>query len=130
MYRLLVMGKLEQSAAMFIGLPAFLAILVTLTPAARTTTGLLLKATTVVLLTSAVLLAEGFVCVMMAAPLFYGVAALIGLIFDYLGRRGIFRRVPQARMTLAALPALFMGLEGTPMGFEFEREEAVTASSN
>src|SRR5689334_19371263 len=80
LYRLLVLGQLEQTAALFIGLPGFLSLLVTLSPTPRSATGIAVKAVTLALLLAVVVLYEGAICVLMAAPLFYGVAIAIGLI--------------------------------------------------
>lgn len=129
-YRLLVFQNLEQTAALFIGLPTFLAIMVVLAPRSKSVTGLLLKLSTLALLLSATLLQEGFVCVLMAAPLFYGVAVFVGLLLDWSTGRGLFRSWYDrgARVTVAFLPLLTMSAEGTSEWFSFEREESVTVT--
>ena len=60
----------DQTGAFFVGLPAILAITVALSPRAKTLTGTTFKAVTFGLLLSGVLVGEGFVCIVMAAPLF------------------------------------------------------------
>ncbi len=52
-YRLLHRFQFNDSAAFFIGLPAVLAIAVTLTPPARSATGMVMKGMTIALLLSA-----------------------------------------------------------------------------
>ena len=82
LYDLLYKHNLEQTAALFIGLPAFLAIAITLTPKARSTTGMIMKGMTIALLLSGILLREGFICIIMAAPIAYLVGGIIGLVID------------------------------------------------
>ena len=71
MYRLIVRGRLEQTAALFVGIPAVLAILLAMMPKARTAKGAIMKGLTLALLLSGPLLNEGFICILMASPLFY-----------------------------------------------------------
>jgi hypothetical protein len=82
LYDLLYKHHLEQTAALFIGLPAFLAIAVTLTPKAKSTTGMIMKGMTIALLLSGILLREGFICIIMAAPIAYLVGGIIGFVID------------------------------------------------
>ena len=78
-YRLLVLHRLEQTSALFIGLPALLALVLALTPRAKSVTGIVMKGTTIALLLSAPILGEGFVCILMAAPIFYLIAFIVAL---------------------------------------------------
>jgi hypothetical protein len=75
----IVSGRAD-SAALFVGLPTGLALLLTFTRPARNVHWLTFKAITIGLLLSAVLLHEGAICLIFAAPLVYaighGVAAL------------------------------------------------------
>ena len=126
-YRVLLFHNMEQTAALFIGLPTFLAVLLVLTPRSRTVTGMLLKGTTLALLVSAMLFQEGFICVLMAAPLFYGVAAALGIAVDMRDGRGIFKN-RNVRTTLVVLPLLAMSLEGTTDALSFARDETVSVT--
>ena len=124
-YRLLVLHHLEQSSALFIGLPAMLAVLLAFTPAPRSATGTILKAMTLLLLLSGVLLGEGFICILMAAPLFYLVGCIIGLLIDYQERK---RRERDMRIYgLILLPFLALSLEGVRPDLSFDRSEEVRA---
>ncbi len=118
-YRVLVGGGLEQTAALFIGMPTLLALLVAQLPPAKSYTGTLLKVTTLLLLLSGVLLAEGLICILMAAPLFYLVAVAAGLALD-LART---RRAGARAMLLAPLGLL--SLEGVHSDLSAERSETV-----
>ena len=122
MYRILVLGALEQTSALFIGLPAVLALFVALLPPGRSYTGILLKVTTLLLLLSGVLLAEGFICIIMAAPLFYAVGVTVGVLLDILTPKK-----PTARVLLIS-PVFLLSLEGVVPALDSPRGEAVTVS--
>src|SRR4030095_4285850 len=74
LYKTIEGGKQMQTALLFVGIPALIAIIVTLGVSARTATGVACKAVTVGLLVSVIFLGEGFLCIAMSAPLFYAVA--------------------------------------------------------
>src|SRR5258708_29588331 len=74
--RIVYAHKLETTAVMFIGLPAGLAIFMSLLPRSKSAIGSAMKGTTIGLLISAVLFGEGIICVVMAAPIPYFIAAL------------------------------------------------------
>jgi hypothetical protein len=126
MYHVLVFHHLEQTALLFVGIPVLLAVVLVSTPKAKTTVGSVLKATTLALLLSAPLLGEGFICIVMAAPIFYAVAMLIATLAGWLRKRPDKPR--QAILPCIALIAFLpMSLEGTRPGLSFNREEQVTA---
>ena len=89
LYHILVGHDLGRSAAMFLGIPAVLAILLALTPKAKTATGSILKGVTLALLIVAPLLGEGFLCILIASPLFYLVGIVVGAIADRAAANGI-----------------------------------------
>ncbi len=86
-YRIIVAGGLQQTAALFIGIPALLAIVVVFAVSPSSATGVACKAVTVGLLVSVLFLGEGFLCVLMSAPLFYGVAVVIAGVMHFYRRR-------------------------------------------
>lgn len=122
-YRLLVIGHLQQTAALFVALPAGLALLLAIMPPAKSATGMIAKGVTLGLLLSGPLLGEGFICILMASPLFLLVGTLIGLGIDAARRRGITNR---RALGLVLLPFLPMGLEGVHPLLSFERSVSVT----
>ncbi|MFC3994688.1 hypothetical protein ACFOVU_02100 [Nocardiopsis sediminis] len=77
-YRVLKAGDLEQTALFYVGIPAVIALTVVFTARPRTTAGIAIAVTTIGLLLAGPLLDEGFVCLLMAAPLFYLVAMVVG----------------------------------------------------
>ena len=71
LYRILVWKRLEQTSALFIGIPAVLAMILVMTPRAKTTIGLVCKVTAIALLLSGVFLGEGFICIVMESQIFF-----------------------------------------------------------
>ncbi len=125
LYRVLVLGQKEQSAMMFIGLPTAMAVLIALLPRSSSATGMIMKGITLFLLLLGILFIEGFICILMAAPLFYSVGFIIGIFVDKARARKEFDR----RFRLVVLPALvLMSMEGTTGLLSFPRDEAVTVS--
>lgn len=118
-YRVLVANNLEQTSALFIGIPAVLAIAVSLMARPRSAIGTSLKATVITLLISGIFLDEGFVCIVMAAPLFLCVAVIIGALVERTRNR---RSSVKAVMVLAFLP---FTMEGVHPEFSFPRDERI-----
>ena len=108
-YRLTRSAGLSQSGAFFVGIPAVLAIAVALAPRAKSTTGMTFKALTFGLLLSGVLLGEGFVCIVMAAPLFYLIALPIARVVERRRERG---RPSGSTYAMVVVPVLLLSLEG------------------
>jgi len=122
-YRLLVYTHLEQTALMFIGLPTVLAIMLAATPSAQSITGRIFKGMTMFFLMFGILLIEGVICILMAAPLFYMVGLIIGVIADSV-------RLSRSRTLRCSvgIVLVFMSIEGITGGLSFEREETVEVS--
>lgn len=126
MYRVLVFDRLEQTALLFVGIPVLLAVVLVSTPKAKTTVGSVLKATTLALLLSAPLLGEGFICIVMAAPIFYAVAMIVAALINFVKKRAA--KPKQAILPCLVLIAFLpMSLEGTHPALSFHRDEEVTA---
>ena len=119
LYRVLIDKHLGHSAAMFLGIPAVLAILLALTPKAQTATGGILKGITLALLIVAPLLGEGYLCILIASPLFYIVGILVGLVVDW------HREKRNVTLTCIALVLLPMCLEGAVPQLTVNRNQTV-----
>jgi hypothetical protein len=122
LYRVFVAKGLEQTAALFIGLPTVLALILALTPQAKSATGVIMKTMTIALLMSGPILGEGFICIVMAAPLFYLVGAIVGLLMD----RAREKEKSVALHAVLLLPLLLSSLEGTTPSLSFPRRETIT----
>ncbi len=127
-FRLLKAQHLEHTSLLFIGIPTLLAIvMVAFVGPAKTTTGLILKATTIALLVSGILLGEGFICIVMASPLFM----LVGVIIGRIAESDYWRHTRRGRQILPAiaLPVLLIAsMEGVVPGFNFARDASVTVT--
>ena len=75
-YRLLVLSELQHTSLVFIGVPAILAI-VTLRVQPRTAWGSVQKTVALALCLSGVVFGEALICILMAAPLFFLIAAIV-----------------------------------------------------
>jgi hypothetical protein len=125
LFRILVLGQKEQTSLMFIGLPTAMAMLIAYLPRASSATGMITKGITLFLLLLGILMIEGFICILMAAPLFYGIGFIIGILVDAARRRKESRK----RLHLVVLPVLtLMSLEGVTGLLSFPRDESIVVS--
>jgi len=125
-YRLLVTQGLQQTAALFVGIPALLAVLVVFGVSPRSATGVACKAVTVGLLVSLLFLGEGLLCVAMSAPLFYLIAVVIAAAWNRANRgREKSTTMVSCVILLAMVP---MSMEGVTDFTTLNREESVAQS--
>jgi len=125
-YRILHASDLDQTALLFVGLPAVLAVALALTPPARTVTGMVMKGTTLALLLSGILLIEGVVCILVAAPLFYAVALAVA--WAIRRARGGAGDGPDPRpLAVVGAAIALLGSEGVWPATTTDRAETVTA---
>jgi hypothetical protein len=123
-YRLVLAQGLEQTAALFVGLPALLAIGVVFFVSPRSAVGVACKAVTIGLLVSLLFLGEGLLCVVMSAPLFYAVAVFIALLSNQIRReRHTARSTLPCLLVLAVVP---MSLEGVAERASLNRDEWIS----
>jgi hypothetical protein len=126
-YRLIAAHGLQQTAALFIGIPALLAILVVFAVSPRSAIGVACKAVTVGLLVSLLFLGEGVLCVLMSAPLFYAVAIAIAAAMDA-ARRRHDKPTTTFYSYLVILAVVPMTLEGVTDLTTFSRDESIAES--
>jgi hypothetical protein len=125
-YRVLVAQHLQQTAALFIGIPAILATAVLFGVSPTSATGVACKAVTIALLVSLLFLWEGMMCVVMSAPLFFAVAITISRLVQ--GDEADERGTITLRSCIVLLAVVPMSLEGVSPLTTIDREESVTAS--
>jgi hypothetical protein len=119
LYKFLMHESLGHTSAMFLGIPAVLGILIALTPKAKTVTGGIVKGITLAMLIVAPLLGEGYLCILMASPLFYLVGCGIGAVID---SRRMNRGATVGCIALVLLP---MCLEGVVPRLTWNRAQSV-----
>ena len=127
-YRILVWQHVEQTSLLFIGIPSVLAMILALTPRSETVIGLICKAMAIALLISGLFLGEGFICILMASPIFFAVGILIGIIVNV--ARADHKKPSGTSVTCLVLLGAFAGmsLEGTSARLSFPKEEQVVVT--
>ena len=126
-YRAILSHGLQQTAALFVGIPALLAVAVVFGVSPKSATGVACKAVTIALLVSLLFLWEGMLCVMMSAPLFYAVAIAITWVVELFRDRDRDRIITlrSCAFLLAIVP---MTLEGVTGLTTIDRDDSVTVS--
>lgn len=129
LYRLTLTHGLQQTAALFVGVPALLALVVTFSGPPKSATGVACKAVTLGMLVSMILLWEGMLCVVMSAPIFYAVAVAVGKVVDY--SKDDDSGNPRTVVSCIAVLGLFgpMSLEGVTTVTTIGRQASVTRSA-
>jgi hypothetical protein len=125
-YRFLMDYGLGYSSALFVGLPAILAVVVTLSPPAKSLTGSVMRAITLLLLLAGIMGVEGFVCIVMVSPLFYFVGWAVAYPIERYRRRNL--EDGSKSYLMIGLPFLLMMFEGTMPATTFDREQSVSSS--
>ena len=116
--RVIYMQHLEQTSVMFIGVPSVLALLLAVLVRPKSALGAAMTGISFVLLLSAILFGEGVICIIMAAPIFYVVGAIIGVIIDN-------NRKPRTAGLMLITPFLLMSLAGSRKQISLPREQTV-----
>ncbi|UGY91531.1 hypothetical protein [Streptomyces gobiensis] len=124
LYQMLHAGKLEQTALFYVGMPAFIGLAIALWARPKSVTGTALACTAVGLTLAGAMLGEGVICLVMAAPLFFLFAAVIGALADKL------RRYDDRFHAFAAVPliaVLGLALEGSGV-YELPRDNTASVT--
>lgn len=119
-YLLIYRSGYGHTALMFVGLPAALAFAMCYVPKAKTLYGFVFQGITLSLLLSGIILLEGFICILMAAPIFYIVGMGVVAILKYVDKKNHI-----TFKVLAFLPLALMSLEGVNDSLSFSRQETV-----
>lgn len=123
-YVILKRNDLNDSAALYLGLPLTIALGFALVPKRKTVMGATMKGMTIALFLSAYVFQEGYICILFAAPLFYGVGTIIARQVDKARAR---KEKPLRAAGFATVFAL-LSLEGTTQLTTVTREQTVVAS--
>ncbi|MGW1372988.1 hypothetical protein ACWD6P_01750 [Streptomyces sp. NPDC002446] len=113
LYKVLHAGHLEQTALFYVGLPAFIALTVAIGARPKSAVGTGLAAVTIGLALAGPLLNEGVICLVMAAPLFYLLAVIIGLCADSSARKRRQGQSGRAHAFVTVPLMAVLALEGT-----------------
>jgi hypothetical protein len=127
-YKLIFIQRLDQTAALFVGIPALLAIVVVVFVSPRSATGVACKAVTVGLLVSLFFLGEGVLCIVMSAPIFYAVAVGVAATMTALRRRHPNEPTRTVNSGVVVLTILLASMEGVTGFLSLNRDETVKAT--
>ena len=116
--------RLDSSAALYVGIPVLLAIALSFTSKAKTIVGGTMKVMTIILLLLAPLLGEGYICILMAAPLFYLIAFGTALLIQHLKNKKDQSHKNHIMLGLIMLSAL----EGARPELSFNRHHEVSVT--
>jgi len=123
LYIFLHKKHLDQTGLMFIGIPLVLAFVLALSPRPESAKGSILRGIALALLLIAPLLGEGYLCILMASPLFFAVGLIIGSIVDWArGKKG-------ATLTCISIAMLPFCLEGIVPQLTHNRAQTATVTS-
>ena len=121
-YRIIRNIGMMHTSLIFIGIPLVLGALLACAPWPKSATGGILRGIALALLIVAPLVGEGYLCILFASPLFFGVGLLIGGIID-LSRKD--KRTTTLSCVILLLP---FTLEGTTPQLSFNRAQFATAT--
>lgn len=125
LFRVIKGFGLGQTAAFYIGIPTVLALILTLTAPSGRIMGMTLKAITILLLLAIPVAGETFICVIIAAPLFYAVGIVVALI---VGAARKSDRPGTARIAVVPALALVVSMEGVVPALTLPGDNTVSAS--
>lgn len=117
-FRVLTGLHMQHTSLIFVGLPALLAWVVASSTPPNTATGSVMRTTTLALLISWIFFGEAWICVLMAAPIFYLVGGFIALIRRRSGGG-------PGRVGITALLVLPFSLEGVTPELSADRTRFV-----
>jgi len=115
---------IDSSALLYIGIPTFIALAFASTSSSKTVIGSTLKAITFIILISGPLLQEGFVCMVMAAPILYIVGALAAWPFDHYRKKN--QRTSKLNTFIIPSLLVLMSMEGVIDETSFNRLNTIT----
>jgi len=124
-YALLRRQGLNDSAALYLGVPLILALALSLLPASKSAMGATMKGITIALLLSSFVFQEGYICILFSSPIFYAVGALIALPIDMARKR---KSKPTIQTAAIASILALLSLEGTTDLTTVPRDNEVTVS--
>ena len=111
-----------HTSLMFVGIPVVLAIILVLAPTPRSATGSILRGMTLALLIVAPLVGEGYLCILLASPLFLAVGLVVGVLVDS------SRANRSTTLSCIAIVFLPLSLEGIVPQLTHNRTQSVEAT--
>lgn len=113
--------NMQGSSILYIGVPLFLSYLFLDSDPSKSATGSILKGLTIFMLLTGPILQEGFICVIMASPIFYIVGGIVGWIIDNSRKKKLSKLQASPLIVILVL----FSFEGTHPNLTFERNHTV-----
>lgn len=123
-YRLIYATGWQQTGALYVGVPTVLAVGLALLPHSKSSTGMILKGSTLAVLIACVVLPEGMLCLLFVMPLIALIAVIVGGALDSARAR---RHSEGPRLMIITLPLILLSLEGV-VGSPFDTHDAASSS--
>ena len=123
-YRFVDTTGTARTSALYIGVPAVLAVGLALLPRSGSATGMLLRGATLAVLIAGIILPEGLLCLAFAYPLVALVAIVVGLPIDWARQR---RHRQGPTLMAVTVPLVLLSLEGL-VGSPFDPHDAAGAT--
>lgn len=121
-YRFLLKSDYSQTSALYVGIPALLAIGLSFIPTPRSITGRILLSITLAMLAVGILAIEGLICILIALPFFLAIGFIVGIFIDKARAR---KNLAKTRLSLVVVLGA-LSLEGTSPNLSRNRHEKVT----
>lgn len=127
-YSALKLARLHDTAALYVGLPLALSLLVSLIETEKPSRTAM-KVLTIAILLSPIIIGEGFICMIMASPILYGITYAATKAVESIRKSRKNKEMPLKAVT--ALTLLFlMSLEGTTPLLSMERYNEITVEKS
>ncbi len=124
--RLLNHTAMDRSSLLYIGIPTVIALGMCFIPKARSVTGSIMVGITFYLLIIMIIGIEGWICILIASPLFYLVGGILGLTIDKV-RNQREKASKQINMHLSFTALIILSaIEGTHKLTSFDRQEELS----
>lgn len=123
-YRLVYATGASRTAALYVGVPAILAVGLAMVPWTKSVTVALIKGSAIAMLIACVILPEGLLCLLFALPLVTLIAVIVGGVVDW-SRRHDRRQGPT--LMVVSLPLLLLSTEGVA-GSPFDNRDHAAAT--
>lgn len=113
--------NLQGSSILYIGVPLILSYVFLNAAPTKSALGAIMKGLTIFMLLTGPILQEGFICIVMAAPLFYIVGGIVGWAIDHSRKRKQSKLLASPMIIMLAL----LSFEGTHPNLTFDRNHTV-----
>lgn len=124
LYIIFAHTKFYNSAALYMGIPLAIALSISFFDTGKSIKSVTTKTITIALLLSSLVFQEGYICIIMSAPIFYLIGFLIAYPIDHARQKKT--KISRKQAALVATTIALLSLEGATDLTTFNREHSVT----